>query len=96
MSLSTKKSSILRALVVVTAITVPLTAALARGPAENIGRKHPNLAAAQGFVEKAFERVEAAQNANEFDLGGHAKRAKEALKLASDEMKLAAQTANGH
>ena len=75
--------------------TAPATVALARGPADNVGAKHPNLAAAQDLIGKAFQRVEAAQVANEFDLGGHAKRAKEALKLAADEIKLAAQTANG-
>ena len=86
--------SILRALVVVTTIAAPLTVAFARGPAQNVGNKHPNLAAAQGLVGQAYDRLEAAQNANEFDLGGHAKRAKEALKLANDEIKLAAQVAN--
>ena len=86
--------SILRALVVITAIAAPLTVAFARGPAQNVGHKHPNLAAAQGLVGQAYERLEAAQSANEFDLGGHAKRAKEALRLANDEMKLAAEVAN--
>ena len=54
------------------------------------------MAAAQGFIAKAFEKVEAAQKANEFDLGGHAQKAKEALKIAADEIKLAAETANNN
>ncbi len=86
--------SIVRAFVIVTALAAPLTVAFARGPAHNVGDKHPNLAAAQGLVGQAYERLEAAQSANEFDLGGHAKRAKEALKLANDEIKQAAQAAN--
>jgi hypothetical protein len=86
--------SLVRALVIVTAIAAPLTVAFAKDPSTNVGRRHPNLAAAQQLVGQAFDRIEAAQRANEFDLGGHAKRAKEALKLANDEMKLAAEAAN--
>ena len=36
----------------------------------------------------------AAQQANEYQLGGHAGRAKELLRQANVEMKLAAQAAN--
>ena len=69
--------------------------AAAKGPAKNVSAvRHPNMAAAQSFITKAFEKVEAAQKANEFDLGGHAQKAKEALKIAADEIKLAAETAN--
>ncbi|MCX5746468.1 MAG: hypothetical protein NT062_28660 [Proteobacteria bacterium] len=88
--------SLTRALVLVAAITVPLTVAFAREPKTNVGHRHPNLDAAQNLAVKAFEKVEAAQRANEFDLGGHAQRAKEALKVASDEMKAAAEFANKH
>jgi len=86
--------SLVRALVIVTAIAAPLTLAFAKDPAQNVGRRHPNLATAQQLVGQAYDRLEAAQRANEFDLGGHAKRAKEALKVANDEIKLAAQEAN--
>jgi hypothetical protein len=57
-------------------------------------RRHANLAAAQEYAEKAFYKVEDAQRANEFDLGGHAARAKTLLQQASEEMKLAAMDAN--
>ncbi|HUJ62175.1 MAG TPA: hypothetical protein VLX92_26895 [Kofleriaceae bacterium] len=68
--------------------------ALAR-PAENVSpRRHPNIAAAQRFTDLAFEKMTAAQEANEFDMAGHAAKAKDALRLASEEMKLAAETAN--
>ncbi len=56
--------------------------------------RHPNLAAAQRFCNQAYEKVVAAQQANEFDLGGHAKKAKELLEEVNKELKLAAETAN--
>ena len=69
--------------------------ALAKKPEENVsGKKHPNIAAAQRLSEQAFEKLTAAQNANEFDMGGHAKKAKELLEEANKEMKLAAEAAN--
>ena len=63
-------------------------------PVKNIGSKHPNLAEAQQFISDAYDRVSAAQKANEFDLGGHAAKAKDFLEQASQELKLAAQHAN--
>ena len=67
----------------------------AQRPAENISAKrHPNLAAAQKFVEQAFNRIDEAQRANEWDLGGHAAKAKQLLDQANAELKLAAETAN--
>ena len=64
-------------------------------PAEDVGAKrHPNLAAAQRFCDKAFEKIQAAQAANEFDLGGHAAKAKELLDQANRELKQAAEAAN--
>jgi hypothetical protein len=64
-------------------------------PAENISSKrHPNLAAAQHHLDMAFEKVQAAQQANEFDLGGHAAKAKDLIDQADKELKLAAEAAN--
>ncbi len=64
-------------------------------PKENVSAaRHPNLAAAQRLTEQAFEKIVAAQEANEFDLGGHAKHARELLDQANKELKEAAQTAN--
>jgi len=63
-------------------------------PAKNVGRKHPNIAAAQRLVTQAFDKITAAQKANEWDLGGHAKKAKELLEQANNELKLAAEAAN--
>src|SRR5258708_37186406 len=40
---------------------------------------HPNIAAAQRFSRQAWERIVAAQEADEFDMDGHAQRAKNLL-----------------
>jgi hypothetical protein len=56
--------------------------------------RHPNLAAAQTLIEKAIDKVTAAQQANEFDMKGHAAKAKSLLHQAYDEIKLAAEAAN--
>jgi hypothetical protein len=57
-------------------------------------KRHPNLAAAQALIEKAVKRVSDAQVANEFDMEGHAAKAKALLDQAYAEIKLAAETAN--
>ncbi|MBL0214251.1 MAG: hypothetical protein IPQ07_10225 [Myxococcales bacterium] len=55
---------------------------------------HPNMQAANKALDVAWTKITAAQVANEFDLGGHAAKAKDAIKVAQDELKLAAETAN--
>jgi hypothetical protein len=65
--------------------------------AVNVRRtRHPNLFAAQSYIEKAIERVSAAQKANEFDMNGHAAKAKELLDQSYSEIKLAALAANAN
>ncbi|MGA3343906.1 MAG: hypothetical protein ABSC76_03460 [Terracidiphilus sp.] len=65
--------------------------------AQNVSpARHPNLAAAQELIDRAFEKVTAAQEANEFDMGGHAAKAKELLMQAREEIKKAARDANHH
>ena len=67
----------------------------AQRPRENVNaNRHPNLAAAQRFVDQAFHKITDAQKANEFDLGGHAEKAKGLLDEANRELKLAAEAAN--
>lgn len=67
----------------------------AQVPVQNIDPgRHGNLAAAQRLVVQAFERLSDAQNANDYHLGGHAARAKELLREANEEIKLAAESAN--
>jgi hypothetical protein len=69
--------------------------ALAQRPAENVsGKKHPNIAAAQRFSQQAYEKITAAQQANEWDMQGHAAKAKELLDQVNRELKLAAEAAN--
>ena len=55
---------------------------------------HPNLAAAQRFVEKAINKISAAQRVNEFDMNGHAAKAKALLDQAYSEVKLAAEASD--
>jgi hypothetical protein len=75
-------------------IAVAGTLALAQ-PVRNVsGARHPNLAAAQRFSQQAFEKLVAAQQANEFDMNGHAQKAKELLDQVNREIKLAAEAAN--
>jgi len=56
--------------------------------------RHPNIAAAQRLSQQAFERIVQAQQANEWDMQGHAQKAKELLEQANHELKLAAEAAN--
>ncbi|HXK04104.1 MAG TPA: hypothetical protein VMS37_16995 [Verrucomicrobiae bacterium] len=71
--------------------------ATAQRPKENISPgRHPNLAAAQRLSEQAWQKIVAAQEANEFDMQGHAQKAKELLDQANKELKLAAEAANRH
>jgi len=69
----------------------------AQKPPENINpHRHPNLAEAQRLCDQAYVKVGEAQRANEFDMGGHAAKAKDLLQQASAELKEAALAANEH
>ncbi len=69
--------------------------AVAQMPKDNVSpHKHPNLAAAQRLSREAWEKITAAQQANEWDMNGHAAKAKELLDQVNNELKLAAETAN--
>ena len=69
--------------------------ATAQRPARNVGgRRHPNLAAAQRLSRQAWEKIMAAQRANEWDMAGHAQKAKELLEQVNNELKMAAEAAN--
>jgi hypothetical protein len=69
--------------------------AVAQKPKQNVsGAKHPNLAAAQNLSRQAWQRVLDAQKANEWDMQGHAQKAKELLDQVNNELKLAAEAAN--
>jgi hypothetical protein len=67
----------------------------AERPADNIDPQlHPNIAEAQKLTNRAYDKLVEAQGANQFDMKGHAQRAKDLLVEASHEMKLAALAAN--
>ena len=69
--------------------------AVAQKPARNVsGARHPNLAAAQRFSRQAFDKIVEAQRANEWDLDGHAQKAKNLLDEVNNELKLAAEASN--
>lgn len=64
-------------------------------PARNVSQgRHPNIAAAQRLCQQAFEKISAAQQANEWDMNGHAAKAKQLLDEASRELREAATAAN--
>lgn len=79
----------------VIAASLAVAAVAVAQPARDVSaRRHPNLAAAQRLVDQAYKRVADAQHANEFDLGGHAARAKQLLDQANAELKQAAEVSN--
>ena len=82
----------------IVALSVLMLAGVAfaqRKPARNVrpGR-HPNIAAAQRLSRQAYDKIIAAQRANEWDMNGHAQKAKELLEQVNSELKLAAEAAN--
>ena len=66
-------------------------------PERNVSaRRHPNLAAAQDLCSRAYQRIVQAQAANEWDMQGHAQKAKDLLDQVNHELKEAAEEANEH
>jgi hypothetical protein len=71
------------------------SAAFAREPVQNVNPyRQPNIAEAQRLSRLAYENIVAAQRANEYDMGGHAQRAKELLQMVNRELRLAVEAAN--
>ncbi len=70
-------------------------AMLAQEPVLNVSPQlHGNIASAQELVRQAFDRITTAQQDNRYNLGGHAAKAKDLLRQANEELKLAAEAAN--
>jgi hypothetical protein len=46
------------------------------------------------MAQNAYEKIIAAQHANEWDMKGHAQKAKELLEQVNNELKAAAEAAN--
>jgi hypothetical protein len=88
------KNSVIRTLVMCS-VMASTSLMFAQGPAQNIDpNKHANLAAAQRSIAHAYEKIDAAQQANADRLGGHGEKAKQLLMQASQELKEAAEYAN--
>jgi hypothetical protein len=58
--------------------------------------RHPNITAAHKACEQAIEKITAAQKANEYDMEGHAAKAKDLLTQAEAELKQARAAANAN
>jgi hypothetical protein len=90
------KNKLVRTIVMCSAM-VTSSMMFAQGPAQDIdASKHPNLASAQTSIAHAYQKIDAAQQANREQLGDHAQKAKDLLVQASQELKLAAEYANHH
>ena len=69
--------------------------ACAGEPGLNVGPKlHPALTAAQKLSRQAYDKIVAAQLANEWDMKGHAQRARDLLELVNEELALSADAVN--
>jgi hypothetical protein len=84
-------------------ITLALCAAFTLGavvfaqqPRVDVGERHGNMRAAQELIQQAWQKVDEAQKDNNYNLGGHAGRAKELLSQASEQIKLSSEAANSH
>jgi|HubBroStandDraft_6_1064221.scaffolds.fasta_scaffold635047_1 hypothetical protein len=82
-------------------ITTILSAALfsiltvAQDPVQDIDKvRHPNLAAAQSHVVEANKYVTLAQKDDQYDMQGHAEKARALLVQVNQELRLAATAAN--
>jgi hypothetical protein len=71
-------------------------ALIATAAAQISASKHPHLAEAQRSVDQALHAISDAQAANDFDLGGHAQKAKGLLEQANQELKQAAMQSNAN
>jgi hypothetical protein len=88
-----RRNLLVRALLVLALLCAGLL--FAQRPADNIdANRHPNLAAAQQLCNQAFDKLVEAQKENQFDMEGHAQKAKDLLVQASHEIKAAALAAN--
>ena len=67
------------------------------GLAQNgMWQRHPILASAEQLTQQAQQRLAAAQQANQWDMNGHAAHAQALLQQAAREIALAAREADTH
>jgi hypothetical protein len=88
-----RTNSFLRVLFVLALICVGVVYAEERPMHDVDPAKHPNIAAAQDLIGKAWEKTVEAQAANNDELKGHADKAKTLLVEASKELSAAARAA---
>ena len=62
----------------------------------SVSPSHAALADAQRLCRQAYDKIGFAQKAHEWDMKGHAQKAKELLVRVNDELKQAAEAANAH
>lgn len=65
-------------------------------PTPNAPSGHHNLVEAQQLIKQAYQKIEAAQQYNKAELGGHAKKAEQLLDQANQELDAAASYADQH
>lgn len=88
------KSTLWKSLIIGIAVVGFLSSCMSM-PSQKVSySRHPNLAEAQTFIQNAIDKLNAAQMANEYDMGGHAAKAIQLLNQAYAEIKLAAEAAN--
>jgi hypothetical protein len=81
--------------IIVSAVMLSGITVYAGEPVINVSPKlHPNIAAAQRLSRQAYNKIVEAQKANEYDMEGHAQKAKELLDQVNEELKLAAGAVN--
>jgi len=91
MTISSKLVRLIGLLILLVAVAV------AQKPVRNVSpARHPNLAAAQRLSQQAYEKIIAAQKANEWDLAGHAQQAKGLLEQVNQQLKEAAEKSNAN
>jgi len=67
----------------------------AQEPVKDIDpKRHVNLAAAQSHVVEANQEIYKAQQINDYDMKGHAEKARQLLVQVNQELKAAAEAAN--
>jgi F0F1-type ATP synthase membrane subunit b/b' len=91
------KKSILAGVCALLLVVAAVVFAAQPPPVRNVNpRRHPHIAAAQQAARRAFNQITEAQRANEWDMEGHAQRAKELLDQVNNELGRAAGEANEH
>jgi phage gp46-like protein len=89
-----RKNFLLRALLVLALLCAAMLFAQTP-PVQNIDpQRNPNLAEAQKLCNEAFEWIVKAQQANNYDMQGHAEKAKQLLVQATQELAIADKIAD--